>query len=146
MISEKLCFPWKYTPQKFCDGLLFHGSSEAWRDPIPHANHGDGCFWATNLPLVAQTYISAWSGLTYVSICDFELNERVRPGKNDIRWRIAQMLGARAEILEEEFGRITSWRFHEKPITYRDVRDYIIDRDNSTISSESHRFRTNMHH
>jgi len=121
-----LAHPWLLTPEALAKGLLFHGSMESWDTPTPKAGSYDSCFWTSDLPIIAQTYIPSWGGKTLLSLPDYRRAERVWPGRHDFVWQIAQMMGAQADILEWDHMEIAkSCRFSGPAVTYQDVANHL---------------------
>ncbi|WP_143516190.1 hypothetical protein [Pusillimonas sp. T2] len=124
MPSQKLSSPWSYTPSDLVRGLFFHGSIEPWSDRQVVPGRADGCFWAADNALIAQTYIAPWYGSASIQIDNGQLKQNVRPDPG-FAWDVAQQLGARAQVLERDrIGRASSWRI-DVPVTYQQVVDHL---------------------
>lgn len=101
--------------------VLFHGTGESLDGQLRPGGY-DGVFWTAESSAVAQTYIPAAAGSTYVAIQSHLLDERVRPSRTDPCYSIAKRIGPAArDIWWDEFGRAKAWVIPEGYATYRDV-------------------------
>ncbi|WP_455233289.1 hypothetical protein [Geopseudomonas aromaticivorans] len=122
-----LSHSWLLTPQELSKTLLFHGSIEPWQLARPRAGGYDDCFWTSDCPLIAQTYIPKWGGEAMFSISRWDRDREVCPQRQSMIWEIAKQLGASAtDITWRNDGRAESWRDTGKPVTYQQVFDHLL--------------------
>lgn len=106
---------------------LFHGTLGGLDGP-PRPGGYDQVWWTAETSAVAQCYIPATGGTTYVSVSAYELDQGVRPSPTSPLYALACELGPAATGVETDaLGRVRSWSMPAGYLTNRDVVRYIED-------------------
>lgn len=107
--------------------LLFHGTLGV-LDGLPRPGAYDQVWWTAENSAVAQCYIPATGGTTYVSVSAYELDQGVRPSPTSPLYALARELGPAATSVEvDEQGCLRSWRMPAGYLTNREVVRHIED-------------------
>lgn len=108
------------------EGLLFHGTCERIEGPLRPG--GDGLLWMSDSPAIAQQYIPA-AGLEIMCSrpSPYEMDNRVRPDRESVLYRIACGLAGRTveDVEFDQYGRLLSWGIPDGWPTYRQVTDHV---------------------
>lgn len=106
---------------------LFHGTLGGLDGP-PRPGGYDQVWWTAETSAVAQCYIPATGGTTYVSVSAYELDQGVRPSPTSPLYALACELGPAATGVEVDGqGRVRSWRMPAGYLTNREVVRHIED-------------------
>lgn len=104
---------------------LFHGSIESINGPLRPGGY-DGILWTAETSTVAQCYIPATGGSSFVSLNRWQLDEGVRPYPGNPLYSVAKMIGpAAANVKYDQFGSPNSWTQPEGYATNRQVVEHL---------------------
>lgn len=108
-------------------GVLFHGTGEPITGPLKTG--GDGLFWVSDHPAIAQQYIpAAGSNLYWSSPSMYDLDRRVVPNLNDSNYKLARLITSLDAVFVERdaYGMAQSWSLPPEWPTYGQVQDFVI--------------------
>lgn len=117
--SENPCFDLSSIEQ------LFHGSIESINGSLRPGGY-DGVLWTAEHSTVAQCYIPATGGSTFVSVSRWQLDEGVRPCPSNPLYTVAKMIGPAAkDVKYDQFDSPTSWVQPKGYASYRQVLEHL---------------------